>query len=102
RGNQGDQHVLIDGQLPFLAVVLVEIVAEPVRERLVDPRHRLAKGSPGKRRAAATRVVADDQRKPLILRSSPQRRLPQPGMAVYGYAALVDIRVGLEIIHRAA
>ena len=42
RRDQRDQHVLIDRQVVLLAVVLVEVVAEPVRERLVDRGHGLA------------------------------------------------------------
>ncbi len=76
RGHQCEKHVLIYGKISLPVAILPEIPAEPVRETRVDPCDRLAKSSTRERRAAATGVVGNNQRKTFILGASPQRRFP--------------------------
>ena len=76
RGGQGDQLVLVDGQVVFVMAVFGKIAAEPVRKTAGDALDRLAVVAPAQRRAAAARVVGDDQRKPRILAPAHNAVLP--------------------------
>src|SRR5688572_32614301 len=57
RCDQGNEHVLIDGNFGFAAVVLVEVFAEPMWKRVVDSLHRFAKRSARERGSSAARFI---------------------------------------------
>ena len=50
--DEGDQLVLINGQLVLAIIELLEVAAEPVRKRGVEVGHGLAEDAAGQRRAA--------------------------------------------------
>src|SRR5262249_24914616 len=64
---------------------------EPVGEAVVDLLDRFADLPPARRRAAATGLVRNCQRDPLVEGGGDDRRLPQPGMADDGDPAFVDV-----------
>ncbi len=75
--HQCDQRMLIDRQFIFSIVVFRKLVTEPMWKNGVDSFHRFANAATLNRRAAATGIIADDDFKTLVRRSSPQRRLAQ-------------------------
>ena len=74
RGDEREQHVLIQRQVVLSVVEFAGVDAEPVGEA-VDFGHRLAELAPPQRRAAAAGLGRDGQREPLVLRSRPKRGL---------------------------
>src|SRR5262245_17450271 len=88
--------MLIEWQLRGIVVELLEIAAEPVRERRVDPLDRFgprvarATGS----RAAAAGLQGNNQGDPLIERSGQQGRLAVARMSDDGNTAGIDIVPG--------
>ena len=60
-GEEGDEHVLIDGEGCFVVVVLLEVVVEPVWEGGVDAFDGFAEGAAGEGGAAAAGFVGDDE-----------------------------------------
>ncbi len=101
RGDQGDQHVLVDAAVVFVAVVeLLEVAAEPVRESRVDRRDRLAEAPLAQGRPAAARVVGDHQANRSSCAPAHERGLAQPRVAHHGHVLGVDVAVGFEVVHR--
>ena len=64
--------------------------------------HGLAEAAAGQGRAAAARVVRDDQGKALVLRPGPQRGLAQARVAHHADARVIDLVVGLKVVQRPA
>ena len=54
---QGDEHVLVDREVTFTAIVLVEVVAEPVGEAGVDPLDGFSEGPAVQRGTSTARIV---------------------------------------------
>ena len=71
-------------------------------ERLCDARDRLAEIAAAQRRAALARFIRHHQRKTLVLRASPERRLPAARVPDDSDAAGIDSGVGREVVHRTA
>src|SRR5262245_31544657 len=94
--------MLIDRQLGFIVVVVLEVRTEPMREATVDLCNRLTETAPGERCAATPRVVGNHERKTVVLRSCPQGGFAQPRVADHHHPRMVDRCILLEVIHRTA
>src|SRR5207244_6878981 len=94
--------MLIHRKLILVIVELLEVVAEPVGEALVDRGDRFAEPAAAQRCAAAPGAIGADQREALVLCAGPEGRLSAARMADDGDVGAVDRRVGLQIIQHAA
>jgi len=101
RSGEGYQHVLIDGTLVLLVVVLFIVVAKPVREGSVDALDRLAEATPAEGCTTATGVVGYNEGKSFVRRSRPKCSLAKTGMAHDGNPFGVYLGIRLEIVQAA-
>src|ERR1035437_7421120 len=99
---QGQQFVLIHRQRILVFGELRIVFAEPPGKMRLQILRRLAESAPRNRRPARAGAVRDHHGKSCVARPRPQRGLAHPRMAHHGNPAPVDVRIGFEIIHRAA
>ena len=101
-GDEGDEHVLVDGELVFLVIILFEVFAEPVGVGDVGVAGGFAEAAAEEGGAAAAGVVGDDEGEAFILGAGPERGLAEAGLAHDGDAGVVDVIIGLKVVEGAA
>ena len=79
-GNGGDEEVLVEGHIGFLANILFVVLAEPVGEIAGDLLHSFPHLVAGDSRAAAARIIGMGEEEPLVGGSAEQGGLAQAGV----------------------
>ena len=101
RRDEGEQLVLVHGQLGFTIIVTPEVFREPVRELVVNDRHRFAVDSLAQRRSPATALHGHKHRESLVLRRCPQSGFTEPGKSMHRHAPSIELGVRRQVVHRA-
>ncbi len=91
--------MLVDRQVVFSAVVFLEILAEPMRKALIDTADGFAEPPPAQRRSAAAGIVGNHDGKPLVLSAGPKGGLTQARVPQHGHTPVVNVTVGLKVVH---
>lgn len=100
-GDEGDQHVLIDGDCVLFVVVLFEVAGEPVGEGSIYAGGGFAELAAGEGGAAFAAVVGDDDGEAFVLGASPEGCFADAGMAVEDDFGRVDFLLFFEDVHGA-
>ena len=98
RGDEGQQVVLVKGQLGFPAHILPQVGAEKVGEGVADILQLFTGFSPGQRAAQGAWLVGQHGKKPGVQPAGQQRGLCQTGMARHGHPTGVHLRQGPYMI----
>src|SRR5580704_6334775 len=93
--------MLVEGEPLDLLVEFLELVAEPVWKAVVDLADLLSHFVPAGGRAAATRLMWNDQGDALVERAGQKGRFPEARMTDDGDAGRVEVSVGHQVIHGA-
>ncbi len=102
RGDEGDEHVLIDGEIGFAVVVFAEVAAEPVGEVFVDEADGFAEDAFAEGRAAAAGVVGDGHGEAWVGGGGPEGGFAETRVADDSDAGSVDCVVGFQVVEGAA
>ena len=101
RGDEGQEFMLVERQHGLVVAVLLEILAEPVREMGVDPADRLSETAPGQGGTATAGRVGNDHGETLVTGSGPEGGFAQAGMAEDGHPGSIHVSIGLQIVQGA-
>ena len=92
RGDERQQHVLVEGHFEFAVGPAAIVFAEPVGKSAGNLGDGLSRTATGKRITGISRATACRHEKPLVLRKGPEGRFPSSGMSNHADMARIGLR----------